>query len=117
MITKLIRAIVLLLALAPLAPTPISAGQAKATVKIFLKFTVGQGDFPTATVENNTSFTIPAGTTIHWSVCPGLTRPGRHGGSMTLDAPLATGRRASWSVESPYCARNVPYTPKAWYFK
>ena len=109
MITKLFRPTVLFLALANLASMPISAGQAKPTVKIYLKCTVGgPTEFPKVTIENNTSSTIPNGTTINWWLNAATK------GSITLPSSLAPGQRITRSTE-PH--GGDPFIPTAWYFK
>ena len=109
MFTRLFRATAVLLALASLASMPILARQAKPTVKIYLKCTVGgPSEFPKVTVENNTSFTIPNGTTINWWL-----NAATHG-SITLQSALAPGQRISRSTQ-PH--GTDPFTPTAWYFK
>lgn len=108
MITKLFRATVLLLALANFA-MPLSASQTKPTVKIYLKCTVGgASEFRRVTVENNTSSTIPNGTTINWWLNAATQ------GSITLQSALAPGQSISRSTQ-PH--GSDPFAPKAWYYK
>ena len=109
MITRLFRATVVLLTLANLASIPLSTGQTKPTVKIYLKCTVGgPSEFRTVTVENNTRSTIPNGTTINWWLNAATQ------GSITLQSALAPGQSISRSTQ-PH--GSDPFTPKAWYFK
>ena len=109
MITKLFRATVVLLALANLASMPISVGQIKPTVKIYLKCSVsGPSEFPKVTVENNTSSTIPNGTKINWWLNAATQ------GSFTLQSALPPGQKTFRSTQ-PH--GSDPFTPTAWYFK
>lgn len=64
-------------------------------------------EFPTVTVTNNTSETVPAGKKIYWqgnSLMKGV---------ILLSAPLAPGQSVKTSAE----AAGTSYSPAAWYFK
>ena len=109
MITKLFRATVVILVLANLALMPISAGQIKPTVKIYLKCSVsGPSEFPKVNVENNTSSTIPNGTTINWWLNAATQ------GSITLQSALPPGQKIFQSA-NPH--GSDPFKPTAWYYK